>query len=81
MFEAWLLKKDLQIAMPMSYIPMKVSSSIKMTDPKDYNEIDFCTYQTFVEKLIYFLCSLRPDIAFVVKQLGRHNANLRKRHF
>lgn len=47
-------------------ISMKAGSSIKMTDPEDYKEADFCTYQQLIGKLMYFTCGTRPDIAFAV---------------
>lgn len=52
-----------------------------MTDLENYKKTDFCTYQRFVKKLIYFSYDIRPDIAFVVEQLSRHNANPRKGYF
>lgn len=59
-------------------IPMKTSSSIDISDLKDYEEIDLYIYQRLIKKLIYLRYDTRPDIAFVVGQLNRHNANPRK---
>lgn len=59
---------------------MKVSSSIEMLEPKNYEKADLCIYQRLVRKLIYLLCGTRPDIAFVVGQLSRHNADPRNGH-
>lgn len=64
----------------VNVIPMKVGSSIKMTDPEDYDKTNHHTYQKFVGKLMYLLCGTIPDIAFVVGQLSRHNTDLRKRY-
>ena len=61
-------------------IPMKAGSSIEMSDPEDYEEADLCTYQRLIGKLMYLACGTRPDIAFVVGQLSKHNVDPRKRH-
>lgn len=52
-----------------------------MLDLKNYKEVNLQTYQCLIKKLIYLVCGTRPDIAFVVEQLSRHNANLRKNHY
>ena len=62
-------------------IPMKAGSSIEMSDPEDYEEVDLHTYQKLVEKLMYLSCNTKPDISFIVGQLSRHNADPRKGHF
>lgn len=61
-------------------IPMKAGSAIEMTEPEDYEEADLRTYQQLIGKLMYLACGTKPDISFVVGQLSRHNANLRKGH-
>lgn len=63
-----------------NFIPMKTGSSIEMPEPDDYNKIDIYTYQRLIGKLMYLACGTRLDIAFVVEQLSRYNANPRKRH-
>lgn len=50
---------------------MKTNLSIKMTDPKDYKEVDLHTYQGLIEKLIYLSCNIRLNIAFVVEELNK----------
>lgn len=65
----------------VNIILIKVGSSIKILDPKDYNEADLYMYQRLVRKLIYLLCGIRPDILFVVGQLNKYNVDLRKRYF
>lgn len=44
-------------------------------------EINIKAYQHIIKKLIYLLCGTRPNIAFVVSQLSRHNANPRIGYF
>lgn len=61
-------------------IIMRADWSIKMTNPEDYDNTDLYIYQKFVEKLMYFSWDIRLDITFIVRQLNRHNANLRERH-
>lgn len=51
-----------------------------MTNPEDYEKADLCIYQRLIEKLMYLVCGTRPDIAFVVGQLSKHNADPRKGH-
>ncbi len=59
---------------------MKAGSSIEMLDPKDYKKAELCNYRRLIGKLIYLACSTCPDIAFVMGQLSKLNANLRKGH-
>lgn len=59
---------------------MKASSAIKMTDPKDYKETKLREYQHLIGKLMYLACDTRPNIAFAVDQLSKHNVNPRKGH-
>lgn len=62
----------------INIISIKASSCIKMTDLEHYKNVNFHIYQRLIRKLIYLSCSIRPDIIFVVEQLNRYNANLRK---
>lgn len=64
----------------VNVILIKADSSILITNPENYNETDFYIYQKLVKKLIYFLYSTRPDIAFIKGQFNRYNANPRKKH-
>lgn len=61
-------------------VPMKSGSAIDMTDVDDYEEQDLHTYQRLIGKLMYLACGTRPDIAFAVGQLSKHNADPRKGH-
>ncbi len=61
-------------------IPIKAGLFIEMSEPEDYEEADYRIYQRLVGKLMYLLCGTRPDIAYVVGQLSRHNADPRKDH-
>ena len=61
-------------------IPMKAGSAIEMNEPDDYDEADLTTYQRLIGKLIYLACGTRPDIAFAIGRLGKHNTDPRKGH-
>lgn len=61
-------------------IPMKAGLAIEMTDPKDYEETELQEYQQLIGKLMYLACGTRPDIAFTVGQLSKHNVDPRKSH-
>lgn len=61
-------------------ISMKVSSSIKITDPKNYKETNLRIYQQHIRKIINLACRMRPHIAFAVGQLINHNINPRRGH-
>ena len=58
-------------------IPIKAGSSIEMSEPEDYKEVNLHMYQKLIEKLMYLSCGTRPDISFVVGQLSRYNADPR----
>lgn len=51
-----------------------------MNKPDNYNEGNLVTYQQLIVKLIYFACGTKPDIAFAIEKLGKHNANSCKKH-
>lgn len=60
---------------------MKARLTIKMNKPDDYNEVDFTIYHQLIGKLIYLACETKPNVTFVVKKLGKYNANPCKRLF
>lgn len=62
-------------------IPMKAGNFIDIPEADNYEEADLKTYQRLVGKLMYLLCETRPDIAFVVGQLSRRNADPRVSYF
>ncbi len=59
---------------------MKTSSTIEITDQEDYEEIKLWKYQYLISKLMYLAYSTRPNIAFIVSQLSKYNADPRKGH-
>lgn len=61
-------------------IPINTGLSIEISNSEDYEETNLHTYQRLVGKLMYLSYNIRLDISFVVDQLSRHNANLRKKH-
>lgn len=61
-------------------ISIKVRSIIKMIDLEDYEETELREYQYLISKLIYLACGTRPDIALIVGQLSKHNADPKKDH-
>lgn len=46
----------------------------------DYDKANLRDYQQLIEKLIYFACGTKLNIAFVVRRLSKYNANPRKGH-
>lgn len=57
---------------------MRIGSSINMIELNDYEKVELWPYHYFIDKLIYFTGSRRPNIAFVIGQLSRYNIDLRK---
>lgn len=52
-----------------------------MKNLNDYEKANPHIYQGLVEKLIHLLCNIRSDIAFLIEQFHRLNANLKKSNF
>ena len=61
-------------------IPMKTGSAIEMIKHDDYEDTEIKPYQHLIGKLMYLACGTRPDIAFIVGLLSRHNADPKKGH-
>ena len=55
--------------------PMKAGNYIEMQGEDDYEEVDLKIYQRLIGKLMYLSCGTRPDIAFVIGQLSKRNAD------
>lgn len=62
-------------------ILMKTSLAIDMFNTDDYKKTTFYKYQRLIGRLIYLICETRPNIIFVVGQLSKYNANLKKSQF
>lgn len=52
---------------------MKVRSFLILNHVKNYLLTDLITYQQLIKKLIYLVCEIRLDIAFIINKLSRHN--------
>lgn len=61
-------------------ILMKAGSFIKINEPDDYDKADLGDYQRLIGKLMYLAYKTRPNIAFIVGRLSKHNADPRKSH-
>lgn len=64
----------------LNVILMQTRLLIEIEDPKNYTKINLQTYQQLIGKQIYLAYGTWPDIAFVVRQFSKYNANPRKRH-
>ena len=51
-----------------------------MNEPDDYDKANSGDYQRLIGKLMYLACGTRPNIAFLVGRLSKHNADPRKDH-
>ena len=56
---------------------MKAGSSLTLDQAGDHPLTNLIAYQCLIGKLMYLACGIRPDRAFVVGQLSRHNSDPR----
>ena len=61
-------------------ILMKAGCFIEMQEADDYEEVEIKTYQRLIGILMYLSYGTRPDIAFAVGQLSKHNADPQAGH-
>lgn len=61
-------------------VPIKAGSAIDMSDVDAYEQENLHTYQRLIGKLMYLACGTRPDIAFAVGQLSKHNSDPQRGH-
>ena len=54
-------------------VSMKAGLAFFMDQAGDHIQADLTIYQQLFRKLIYFACKTRPDIAFIIGELSRHN--------
>lgn len=54
---------------------MKTDLFIKMTKTNDFKNVNLVVYKQFIKKLIYLICKIKPNIAFAVCRLSKHNAD------
>lgn len=59
---------------------MKVNCFIEMSELGDYKKVDIKPYQRLIGKSMYLFCGTRPDIAFAIGQLSKHNLDPRASH-
>lgn len=58
-------------------LPVKTGFTLILDQARDHQHVDFIAYHRLIGKLIYLSCEIRPDIAFVVGQLSRHNLDFK----
>lgn len=75
-----LIKSEIMTNYNSVYILMKTGCFIKISEPGDYEEADIKPYQQLIGKLMYLSYGTRPDIAFAVGQLSKHNSDPKTDH-
>lgn len=71
-----LLKKKNLTNCNSSTILMEAGKAIEMNKSDNYDKTNLAIYQRLINKLIYFVYGTRSDLAFIVRRLSKHNANL-----
>ena len=59
---------------------VKAGSTLFLDQAGDHQQANSIEYQRLIGKLMYLSCRIRPDIAFVMGQLSRHNSDPRIGH-
>ena len=59
---------------------IKAESSLILDQVGDPRPINMGVYQQLLGKLMYLAYRIRPDIAFVIGQLSKHNSNPQAGH-
>lgn len=59
---------------------IKARSLFHIDYNEDNKETKLKAYQSFIEKLMYLTCSIKPNILFIIGQLERHNLDPRISH-
>ena len=75
-----LLESEAMTSCHPTVLPVKTGSTLLLDQAGDHQQADLTAYQRLIGKLIYLSCGTRPDIAFVVGQLSRHNSDPRTGH-
>lgn len=59
-------------------VPIKTGFSININDADIYKKKNLYIFQQSIKKLIYLIYDTKPDIAFAIRQLSKHNVDLRR---
>ena len=70
-----LLESEEMTSCHATVLPVKVDSTFILNQVADHQQVDVTAYQRRVGKLIYLSYGTRPNIAFVIGQLSRHNSD------
>ena len=53
----------------------KVDFTLFLDQSSDHQEVDLTIYECLIDELMYLSYRTRPDIAFTMRQLSRHNSD------
>lgn len=59
---------------------IKASSTFILNQIEDHQQVNLIVNQQLIGKLVYLSCETRLDIAFIGRQLSRHNSDFRTGH-